>query len=826
MPKSIGPWRRVRFLLSSSSLAALIIGGSGHSASASLCDSATAGGYDNPSLSSIICINANTLSITGNITNEGSLTRGANQPAILLSGTTVTGFIGNSGTAQGYLELTNSSSVTGGFTNSGTFGGVLVNFGSSLSGGIFNSSSGVLSENGPAIDIRGTLSGGITNAGLILSENGPAIDVSNTSNITIFNSGRITGGGGTAIQFGGGTNTLTLGPGYSITGFVFGSGNDILQLGGSGNGSFDLSAIGNSTQQYQGFTTFNVISGTWTVNNTYGQNNPWTVQGGSLLVNGDLSAASNLTVTGGLLGGTGIVGNTQINSGGTFAPGTPGSPGTSMTVAGNLAFQSGAIYLVQVSPTASTMANVTGTASLAGNVLAAFAPGSYVNKQYDILHSAGLGGTTFASLGTTNLPAGFSASLSYTPTDVFLNLRAGLVPTGGVGGNQANVANSLNNFFNGGGSLPPNFLTIFGLTGGNLSAALSQLSGEAATGGEQTSFQLMNQFLGLLVDPFANGRGGSLGGGGAIGFAPEQASNLPPEIAMAYASVLKAPPYKAAAPVDQRWSVWGQAYGGYNTADGNQALGSNNLTARAYGLASGFDYRLTPDTVVGFALAGGGTNWSLAQALGTGRSDAVQAGVYGTTRSGPAYVSASLALANYWMTTSRVAVGDTLTANFNAQSYGGRLEGGYRFGVAAIGVTPYAAVQTQWFVTPNYRETDLSGGGFGLAYNSMTANDTRSELGARFDNLQAFNGMPLMLRARVAYAHDWVSNPSLTATFQALPGATFLVNGAAVPKDTALASASAALQLTRNWSLEAKFDGQFAGNWQTYTGSGTVRYSW
>jgi len=42
--------------------------------------------------------------------------------------------------------------------------------------------------------------------------------------------------------------------------------------------------------------------------------------------------------------------------------------------------------------------------------------------------------------------------------------------------------------------------------------------------------------------------------------------------------------------------------------------------------------------------------------------------------------------------------------------------------------------------------------------------------------------MPLTLRARVAWAHDWVSNPALTATFQAalLPGAdvSFIVNGA------------------------------------------------
>ena len=47
-------------------------------------------------------------------------------------------------------------------------------------------------------------------------------------------------------------------------------------------------------------------------------------------------------------------------------------------------------------------------------------------------------------------------------------------------------------------ALPPNFVTIFGLTGGNLANALTLLSGEAATGSQQVAFQLENQFLGLI----------------------------------------------------------------------------------------------------------------------------------------------------------------------------------------------------------------------------------------------------------------------------------------------------------------------------------------
>jgi outer membrane autotransporter protein len=311
------------------------------------------------------------------------------------------------------------------------------------------------------------------------------------------------------------------------------------------------------------------------------------------------------------------------------------------------------------------------------------------------------------------------------------------------------------------------------------------------------------------------------------GFAAEAQTGLSPDVAMAYASILKAPPRPA---FDQRWTMWGSAFGGYNTTKGDPVVGSNDVTASDFGFAAGADYRLSPQTVLGFALAGGGTNWGLAQNLGGGRSDAFQAGVYGATYRGPAYAAASLAFANHWLTTDRFAPGDHLQASFDAQSYGARLEGGYRFALSTarsvVGVTPYAAAQTQLFRTPSYSETDLTGTGFGLSYNAMSATDTRSELGARFDNLQVLDNRPLLLRARVAWAHDWVSNPALGATFETLPGASFIVNGAAAPKNSALTSASAELKITPGLSLAVKLDGEFASGAQTYAGTGTLRYAW
>src|SRR5262249_57511305 len=97
-----------------------------------------------------------------------------------------------------------------------------------------------------------------------------------------------------------------------------------------------------------------------------------------------------------------------------------------------------------------------------------------------------------------------------------------------------------------------------GLTGVNLGNALSQLSGEAATGAQQAAFQLTNQFLGVMLDPFVDGRNNIAGAGGpALGFAPER-EELPDDIALAYAKVLTPPPNPAN--FEHRSRVWCPGY--------------------------------------------------------------------------------------------------------------------------------------------------------------------------------------------------------------------------------------------------------------------------
>jgi autotransporter-associated beta strand protein len=567
-----------------------------------------------------------------------------------------------------------------------------------------------------------------------------------------------------------------------------------------------------------------ILSGT----NTY--TGPTTVDAGMLSVNGSIT--SDVTVNPlAILAGSGSVNNVGINAGGVLMPGD-GTPGSSLALSGNLAFQSGAIYLVQLSPATTSFASVSGTAALAGTVQANFTSGTYVIRQYDILHSGGLNGTTFAGV-TSNLP-GFDLSMNYNASDVFLNLHAGLGVSGNLPLNQQTIATRLNSFFNSGGSLPSSFVNLFGLTGSNLDSGLAQVAGEPATGSQQSTFTAMSQFIGLLTDPLA-GRGNGIHGATApTGYAEQDVSayaatrRLDNERA-AYAAFSKTPLAKTFEP---RWSVWAEAFGGSQSTDGNAAIGSSNATSRIAGTAVGADYLLSPRTLAGFAFAGGGTSFGVSN-LGSGRSDLFQAGAYVRHTNGAAYITGALAYGWQDIITDRtvtVAGADHLHAEFNANAFSGRLEGGYRYLTpmfGGLGVTPYAAAQFTTFDLPAYAETARSGSNaFALAYGARSVTDARSELGLRTDKSFALASGVLTLRGRIAWAHDFDPDRAVAATFQALPGSSFVVNGAALASDSALTTASAEIKWMNGWSAAATFEGEFSAVTASYAGKGLIRYQW
>lgn len=438
---------------------------------------------------------------------------------------------------------------------------------------------------------------------------------------------------------------------------------------------------------------------------------------------------------------------------------------------------------------------------------------------------------TFANLFTVN----WSSISEDLAMQLFLSgALSSLLPTNAPI-NPTNVGAAIDKVVNGGGTLPSGFNNLYSLSPSQLVNALGTLSGENHTQAQMGAFQLGNSYLSLLTDPFATNRVGTTG---PLGFAPERPSMLPESIASAYAKYAKAP---AMAPVYQpRWDVWGATFGGGANANGDPVVvGSNNAYSRALGVAAGADYRFAPDSLIGISLAGGNINWSVTGngfgGNGGGASDAFMAGIYGKYAANNAYVSGALTYANYWMSTSRtvtVAGLDQLKADFNADSWGGRIEGGYKLPNAWMMVnwTPYAAFQGQAFHTPNYGENATVGSNqFALNFAARTATAYRGELGLRADKVMAVdNGGQVNVFTKLAYAHDEVSNPAAAANFSVFgPGvATFTVYGARPSHELALTTAGVEWRSVSGLSFLAKFDGEFGDRSQTYSGTARIRYTW
>ncbi|WP_452101106.1 autotransporter outer membrane beta-barrel domain-containing protein [Bradyrhizobium monzae] len=746
------------------------------------------------------------------VTNGGKITAGdgggvgisvqGDRGVISQNGTISVGFYG---VAVGYSGLSGTVTNSGRITGADSAEGIFVAGDSNL---VTNNGTITVGASGFGIDVyTASTTNQVVNTGTItVGANGIGISVNGGA--SVFNSGTINAATGfAAIEFCScGPNTLTLGPGSVINGLVLGTGTDTFQLGGTGKDTFNLDLIGTGLQ-YDGFSTFNKVdSSTWTVTGTGNQD--WNVLGGTLMlagtINGNVSVAA-----GGTFGGAGTVGSSISVNGGALAP---GSPTGTLTVSGNLSFTSTSSYVVQLSGTSNGIAVVVGTATLGGATVVAV-PTGLIAKHYTIL-TAGTLPDKFNPV-VAGLSSNLQASLSYDPSNVFLDLA--LNYGGGLNINQQNVANALTRYFNTTGSLP--------VALANLSpAGLTQASGEPATGSQQTTFNAMNLFMSLLTDVYGAGRSGTSGATPYVDETSAAASGKRP--GDAFASIQR----KAPSPTfEQRWDVWAAGYGGSQTTDGNAALGSNNTTSSVYGTAVGLDYRFSPSTVAGFALAGGGTGFGV-NGLGWGHSDLFQAGAFVRYNAGPAYVTAALAYGWQDVTTNRivtVAGTDQLRAQFNANAVSGRIEGGYRQATPWIGLTPYAALQATMFSLPSYSEfTVVGNNNFALNYAARDVTSTRTELGLRADRSFAAAGGVLTLRGRAAWAHDFNPDRAVGAVFQTLPGSAFVVNGAALARDSALTTASVQMNWMNGWSASATFEGEFSNVTRSYAGKGVVRYTW
>lgn len=636
---------------------------------------------------------------------------------------------------------------------------------------------------GATLVTAGTLQAGIANAFSAASaytvSSGATLDLGGFSQVI----GSLAGSGQVSL----GTATLKAGADNSSTMFdgqVTGTGGFVKQ----GTGTMTLGAAGSMA-------------------------GPATVEAGGMIVNGTIGGLATVQ-SGASMGGTGSVGGLALN--GILAPGNAGI-GT-FTVNGNAAFHAGSTTVIELTSAAADRINVTGTANLAGALsLVGIGSGFTFGTQYTIVSAGNLTGTFSGVTSSGTLSPAIRTTLSYTGTAAILtldpNLLLPLLPAG-TATNPANVAGALDRAMLGGANVAA-FFPIYLQSPAGMVASFNTLSGEAATGTQGAALGAASLFLNLMLDPMAGARGAQASGAG------------PSLIQMAD---LNAGPATPAARVEQGWSLWTKAFGQSGRVQGDAATGSAATSGGLYGVAAGADKRLSADTLVGFALAGGGTSYGLG-GRGGGTGDLFQIGLYGSTRVGNGYVSAAAAYGWNGFDIKRnvnIAGPEVYSSSVTAQTYGARLEAGWRFGQRAFGWTPYAALEAIGYSAPGYRETSTpAGGAFGLSFAGKSTASLRGELGVRLDGqTRVSETADLITYGRLAWAYQARTDRSIDAQFQTLANSAFTVFGARPSMNTALASVGAELRLAGGVRLSTSIEGEVGERHHAIRGNAGLRYAW
>ena len=372
-------------------------------------------------------------------------------------------------------------------------------------------------------------------------------------------------------------------------------------------------------------------------------------------------------------------------------------------------------------------------------------------------------------------------------------------------------------------------LSAGSLSPSELAAALNAISGEGVSGAQQTAFGASNLFMSAVMGQATFWRDNT--GPDLVGITPTQGP-------MELGPTNEGPKATRIAGYQPRtWRLWATGLGGTTSLDGNAETGSADLNTAAAGFASGLDYQIDHTTLVG--IAGGYTtsDFSVDQRQTSGTVEGPHVSLYGMKRLGPFYLAGTAEYSHFDNQTQRdIALGGLVptereTGKFASDDLSGRLEAGWEQSFGRLNVTPFAGVQGSRLWTDGFTENSVTLDGdpgiFGLKFGSHDVTSRLSSLGVQLDTRIALaNGMMLSPFGRVAWLHEFDPERSIFATLISLPAASFSIDGASVASDAAKVIAGLKLDITERAWLFAFFDGDFAGQGQSYAGTGGIKFTW
>ncbi|HEJ1091641.1 TPA: autotransporter outer membrane beta-barrel domain-containing protein [Serratia marcescens] len=538
--------------------------------------------------------------------------------------------------------------------------------------------------------------------------------------------------------------------------------------------SNDISGHGGLTKQ--GIGTL-VLTGT----NTY--SGPTLVNQGRLAVNGSVTSAVSVQ-SGGIVGGSGTVGSLTARDGGTVAPGN--SIGT-LNVAGNVSFEPGSRYAVEVGPNGqSDRIQSSGSATIGGgevavtlenspNLLTQSEVRSLLGQQYTILSAQrGVSGQ-FDAVAPNYLFLG--TGLSYQPTGVTLSV-------GRNGTSFASVAQTANE--------RAVAAAADALAAGNPvyeSLLGSGTAGEARQAFRQLSGQIHADIASALVNDSRYLRE-------ALNGRLRQAEGL------ASSSAIKA----------DEGGAWAQLLGAWDHASGD--ANATGYQASTYGVLVGLD-SAADDWRLGVAT--GYTRTSLHGGYGSkADSDNYHLAAYGDKQFGALALRGGAGYTWHRIDTKRsVNYGmqsDRDTAKYSARTEQLFAEAGYSVQGEWLNLEPFVNLAYVNFENNGIAE---SGGAAALRGDKQHTDATVSTLGLRADTeWQVSPGTTVALRSELGWQHQYGGLERGTGLRFNGGNAPFVVDSVPVSRDGMVLKAGAEVAVNENATLSLGYGGLLSQNHQ------------
>lgn len=526
------------------------------------------------------------------------------------------------------------------------------------------------------------------------------------------------------------------------------------------------------------------------------------VEDGKLVVNGKLGGSMQV-LAGSTLAGSGTIGS-GAGSTVTIAESASLSPGNSigtLKVDGDLVFQKGSRFVVEVDPDSkdSDLVHVSGNTVLDGGTVAHIgATGNYkLRSTYTILASdKGLGGTfdevtsDFAFLDPKllyNYDLG-TVDLSFTRKD---RAFASVAMTR----NQTATANAIDSIgFDAGhavydaiAQLPDDHDLIRG--------SFDQLSGEIHASMKSALIEESHIVRDAATDRLR------------AAFGDVAAASSP---VIAYEDGQQ----QLVSPTTERAAAWAQGFGawGHTDSDGNAAA----LKRSTKGMLVGADAPVFDTWRLGVLAGYSRTSADVTQRSSSGNSDNYHLGAYAGTRwnlpQGTLGLRTGLSHTWHQIETSRSVAfpgfSDKLKDDYRAGTLQAFGDLGYRIDMSSVSLEPFVNLAHTRQRSKGFSER---GGAAALHGKAQSTDTTFTTLGLRASTKLDVAGIETTARGSLGWRHALGdTTPLSTHAFSA--GNAFTVAGAPLAKNAALVEVGADVAITPSTSLGLSYDGQFTGS--------------